>query len=83
MTEFLDTPLSPAELALMAERAPHLVAHTIDGQVVAAVGVTRRTVNVLIARYPTMARGASEPAEPMAPTATSKYPATVFPPKVP
>jgi len=54
MTDFLDTPLTPAECKLISEHAPHLVATTIDGDIVPACGVNRRTVVALQTRFNSM-----------------------------
>jgi len=82
VTDFLDSPLTNAECLIMQERAPHLVAIQLDGTVVPAVGVTRRYVAQLQARFPSMT-GPQAPATPMSPTATNRYPNTTFPPKTP
>ena len=78
MVDFLDTPLTAADCLTMQERAPHLVVTTVDGDVVPAFGVTRRSVAALQARYPSLANGQG-PAQALAPTATERFPNTVFP----
>jgi len=73
VTDFLDSPLTAAECLIMQEKAPHLVVTTVDGDVVPACGVNRRTVAALQARYPTLANGQA-PAQALAPTATERFP---------